>query len=1009
MKKIISVLAALSIICGIGASTYTPFVSVGSVSAAEVVETDTYDFENSQNRIGTVDKDGMVFDIYTNDSEMYAVLTSVKDETITEFTVPSVLLPELPSEPSEEEYQNVYLTVTVTGSTLGAIAPLKEKIVKSNPKVVGIADDAFENCKELGKINLSKNIAVLNWDGIAEYFIAEITVDEENKNFTAVDGILYSKDMKTLIGCPPAIAQTEIKVSDKTEEIGPAAFVCCKDIKKVELPDSVTDIKGMAFFGCSAIEEMKLSESLKFIGVYAFAGCTDLKELTIPESVEKIEGDAFRDAGCAVNEEGIVYVDNWAVGSDYDIETGNIRMGTVGTAMNLFATRNNLKTISVPPSVKHVGSYLAFGLNMPLERVDFYCSEIPERCIICFGVKEICIYDAKCRIADASTAFPSYWREVEKREAKEDYQLNYSLEKVLVTSANVQASSLQKAISTSLIEIDDDDDDDVVSTVNITGAVNRIITDSNDSNGDTSTYEKIKKYMDKAKSMVENAPKVYNAPVREDGNIRYDTIIRGEDDSTAQAFALKYKRCFEEFEHPSANVGPEQRLDTEAGIDYRIYSRESASARLYGSNKEYKDVVIPDNINGVPVTSFVVSCNLKAGRVTLPATVEYFEDNLDLQYDNTEYYIVSEDNPWYKSVDGIIYNKDMTELVKVPSNYEFSELVIPDSVKTIRRGACHSLKHVSKITLPEGLEIIGANAFCGAGKLNDIVLPDSVDTICDNAFNGCVSLTDINIPENVSHIGLDAFDECPAVTYEDGHGYLGGWVVDVEDDVKDVAPKYDTIGIARITAKSSITIPRNVSKMSWELIPDNGVSIMERADVYSHKLNFDAFKSAFFMKDIYIYDPKCEICEGPQTIPAQHLEFDLYSGGIKSVFDKVWPCNALSRTPARELRAYAETNIADTVIHGYKGSTAEVYAKFYGIKFSAIEDEPIYKNGDLNGDGVLSVADMLTMKRYLLGKTQFTKEQFKSADLNGDGKADIFDLVRFREEVLLQPERDDIL
>ena len=236
MKKIISVLAALSIICGIGASTYTPFVSADTVSAAEVGKTDTYDLENSSNLIGTVDKDGMVFDVYKNDTELYAVLTSVKDESLTEFTVPSVLLPELPSEPSDEECEKVDLTVTVTGSGFIDTASVSEQIKKSNPKVVGIADGAFKNCKELGKINLSKNIAVLNWDGIAEYFIAEITVDEENKNFTAADGILYSKDMKILIGCPPAIAQTEIKVSDKTEEIGQAAFVCCKDIKKSSCP-----------------------------------------------------------------------------------------------------------------------------------------------------------------------------------------------------------------------------------------------------------------------------------------------------------------------------------------------------------------------------------------------------------------------------------------------------------------------------------------------------------------------------------------------------------------------------------------------------------------------------------------------------------------------------------------------------------------------------------------------------------------------------------------------------
>lgn len=1001
MRKIISVLAALSIICGIGTSTYTPFVSVGTVSAAEVGETNTYDFEGSDKKDCTYEENGMVFDIYerSSDSELYAILTSVEDDSITELTIPDSLSLSAPLnktisegiETKEDGTEEIEVTIN-----------------EYPPDVVGIADGAFENCKELGKINLSKNIAVLNWGGITEYFIAEMTVDEENKNFTAADGILYSKDMKTLIGCPPAIAQTEIKVSDKTEEIGQAAFVCCKDIKKIELPDSVTDIKSMAFFGCSAIEEMKLSESLKSIGVYAFAGCTDLKELTIPESVESIESDAFRDAGCTENYNGIVYVDNWAVGSDYDIESGDIRDGTVGTAVGLFASRNNLMTISVPPSVKHVGSYLAFGLNMPLERVDFYCSEIPERCLVCFGVKEICIYDDKCRIADASSSLPAYWREVERREAKEDYQLDYSFEKVLVTSANSQASSLKKAISTSLIELDDDDDDVDVSTITRTSGSNTVPKISSGGD-DTSTYEKIKRYMDEKKSNDESGPRVYNAPVKKDGNIRYDTIINGNDDSAAQAYALKYKRCFEEFMHPSANVGPEIKTDEEAGITYWIYSRESASARLDGDHKEYKDVVIPDNIDGVPVTSFVVNCNLNAGKVTLPASVKYFDDSIDLQYDNTEYYIVSEDNPWYKSVDGIIYNKDMTELVKVPSNYEAGEIVVPDSVKTIRRGACHSLKNVSKITLPEGLAVIGANAFCGASKLNDIVLPESVETICDNAFNGCVSLTDINIPDNVTHIGYNAFDECPAVSYEYGHGYLCGWLVDVEDAVKDVAPKYDTAGIARITAKGSITIPRSVSKMSWEMIPDDGVSIMERADVYSHKLSYDAFKSATFLKDIYIYDPDCEICEGPQTIPAQHLEFDSYSGGIRSVFEKPWNCNALSRTPAKELRAYAETNIADTVIHGYKGSTAEVYAEFYGIKFSAIEDEPIYKNGDLNGDGVLSVADMLTMKRYLLGKTQFTEEQFRSADLNGDGKADIFDLVRFREEVLLQPERDDIL
>ena len=365
MKKLISALAAFAVICGSFAGVSLPSVSVSSVDATGVGATEVYDYEGSDKKTDTIERNGMVFDIYENASEKYAVLTSVKDDSINELNIPAVIsLKDQTAEETEtieigseeDDNGNQYVETTNTNYI----------------PVVAIGDSAFKNCTNSAKLNLSKNIAVFNWSAIAEIYICEINAPDDSEYFASEEGILYTKDMSTLVACPPGIMKTEVKVSDKTEKIGDFAFVCCKDILKVELPDSVTEIGAYAFFGCSVITDMKLSDNLKLIETYAFAGCKSLKELTIPESVESIKNEAFKDAGCVGIEDDIHYVDKWAVGSEYGIEVGNIKDGTVGTCEGLFIIRDYLKTISVPASVKHLGSLLAFGIHMPLERVDFY-------------------------------------------------------------------------------------------------------------------------------------------------------------------------------------------------------------------------------------------------------------------------------------------------------------------------------------------------------------------------------------------------------------------------------------------------------------------------------------------------------------------------------------------------------------------------------------------------------------------------------------------------------------
>ncbi len=99
---------------------------------------------------------------------------------------------------------------------------------------------------------------------------------------------------------------------------------------------------------------------------------------------------------------------------------------------------------------------------------------------------------------------------------------------------------------------------------------------------------------------------------------------------------------------------------------------------------------------------------------------------------------VDSNNQNYTSVDGVLYNKDKTVLIKYPEGDNTkTEYIIPDTVLTVK-----------------------AWAFRNCSTLDKITIPNSVITIGDNAFYYCLSLTDIVIGKNVATIGECAFDEC---------------------------------------------------------------------------------------------------------------------------------------------------------------------------------------------------------------------------------------------------------
>lgn len=109
-------------------------------------------------------------------------------------------------------------------------------------------------------------------------------------------------------------------------------------------------------------------------------------------------------------------------------------------------------------------------------------------------------------------------------------------------------------------------------------------------------------------------------------------------------------------------------------------------------------------------------------------------------------------------------------------------VIIPDTVTTIGKNAFQYCTNLKKVKLPEYLEEIEVNAFMGCKNLEECVIPRNVSTIGMYAFYDCVALKKINIPRYLQTINQLAFINCCSIenlyvdennaVYKSSEGYL---------------------------------------------------------------------------------------------------------------------------------------------------------------------------------------------------------------------------------------------
>lgn len=121
-------------------------------------------------------------------------------------------------------------------------------------------------------------------------------------------------------------------------------------------------------------------------------------------------------------------------------------------------------------------------------------------------------------------------------------------------------------------------------------------------------------------------------------------------------------------------------------------------------------------------------------------------------------------NRYFKSLNGILLNKNKSNLICYPAKADRTSFTIPDSVAVISDWAFCECNLLEEIEIPDSVCEIGEGAFYSCSSLRKIVLPESVVKIDDTAFRGCTGLRTVIIPDSVVEFGWGIFSGCEDLT-----------------------------------------------------------------------------------------------------------------------------------------------------------------------------------------------------------------------------------------------------
>ncbi len=183
---------------------------------------------------------------------------------------------------------------------------------------------------------------------------------------------------------------------------------------------------------------------------------------------------------------------------------------------------------------------------------------------------------------------------------------------------------------------------------------------------------------------------------------------------------------------------------------------KSIMSNAFAGEIYLKNVKLPSSIEFVGEGAFAYTAIEK---FNIPAKMNGVDSNIFSGSPINEF-TVDASNPYYKSYNGNIYSKDMTELVAVaPFNYRgevWNGFGFPSTVTSIGQYAFMGCP-IKSITIPGHIKSIKNMAFAGCYELDSLTICNGVEEIYASAFLSCDSLRNVQLPASVNSIGFCAF------------------------------------------------------------------------------------------------------------------------------------------------------------------------------------------------------------------------------------------------------------